>query len=138
LGADNTIVFSGALSLSSSFTGPPGGPKNFDIIINLTTPFLYNPAAGNLLMDVRNFNAGTTTQFDATGSTTGDAVSRIFTSGSGVNSPTADFSDSNGLVTQFTFAAVPEPGTLALVGATGVAMLGYYWRRRQQAKAEMS
>src|ERR1039457_3625815 len=54
VGANDTIVYGGsagaALSFSSSFTGPAGGPKSFDIIINLTTPFLYNPAAGNLLM----------------------------------------------------------------------------------------
>src|SRR5262249_21659069 len=60
VGSDDTVVFSGSLSLSSAFTGPPGGPKAFDIIINLQTPFLYNPSAGNLLLDVRNFSGGTT------------------------------------------------------------------------------
>ena len=54
-GPDETLVYSGALSISSQFTGPPGQPKDFDIIIPLQTPFLYNPAAGNLLVDLRNF-----------------------------------------------------------------------------------
>lgn len=34
IGADDTVVFgAGALALSSAFTGPAGGPKNFDIVI---------------------------------------------------------------------------------------------------------
>jgi hypothetical protein len=64
VGANNTTVYSGPLSLLSSATRPPGGPKAFDIAINLTTPFLYDPAAGNLLLDVTNFGGGATTDFD--------------------------------------------------------------------------
>src|ERR1051325_4313452 len=56
VGFDDTIVFSGALNISSQFLGPPTGPKDFDIRIPLSTPFLYNPAAGNLLVDIRNFS----------------------------------------------------------------------------------
>ena len=37
----------GAVTLFSTFTGPDGGPKDFDIIIPLNHPFTYNPA-GNL------------------------------------------------------------------------------------------
>ncbi len=64
VGADNTVAFNGALALSSSFTGPTGGPKDFDILVNLTTPFLYDKAQGNLLLDVRNFSPVFTTFFD--------------------------------------------------------------------------
>ena len=46
VGADDTIVHSGSLFLSSAFTGPAGGPKGFDILIHLTTPFTYDPASG--------------------------------------------------------------------------------------------
>jgi hypothetical protein len=99
VGADDTVVFSGSLSLSSAFTGPPEGPKDFDIVINLQTPFLYDPTAGNLLLDVRNFSGETTVFFDAGDS---DTVSRAGTEASGVNSPTADFVDPLVLVTQFT------------------------------------
>jgi len=56
VGSDDTVVFSGALSISSQFLGPANGPKEFDIIVPLATPFLYNPAAGHLLVDVRNFS----------------------------------------------------------------------------------
>ena len=131
VGADDTIVFNGSLSLSSAFTGPGAGPKAFDIIITLTTPFNYNPALGNLLLDVRNFSGGHTTQFDSQG--TADSISRVFTNtaNTGVNTPTADVADTEGLITQFNFgAAVPEPGTWSLL-LTGIAAIGIVrWRRR--------
>jgi hypothetical protein len=56
VGANDTIVFQGALTISSQVSGPASGPKDFDIIVPLTTPFVYIPAAGNLLMDIRNYS----------------------------------------------------------------------------------
>ncbi len=56
VGSNDTEVFHGSVALSSAFSGPPGGPKDFDIIVPLTTPFLYDPAQGHLLVDVRNFS----------------------------------------------------------------------------------
>jgi hypothetical protein len=130
VGGDDTIVFGpGPLTLSSAFTG--AGPKDFDIAIILTTPFLYDPSAGNLLMDVRNFEDGSTTQFDAE-VTTGDSISRVFTSGTGVGAATGTV-DTSGLVTLFTTEAVsvPEPGTLLLT-AVGVIALATAGRRRRR------
>ena len=43
IGSNNQLVFSGSLSLSSAFTGPAAGPKDFDVTITLQTPFLYDP-----------------------------------------------------------------------------------------------
>ena len=126
--AGDTIVFArGPLTLSSAFTGPPAGPKDFDIIITLTTPFLYNPALGNLLLDVRNFGGGTTTFFDAA-FTTGDGSSRLFNSD--VNSGTGS-TDTEALVTGFVI--VPEPGTAMLLagGGTLLALFGGCRRRRR-------
>jgi hypothetical protein len=118
IGADVTTVRSGSLTLSSSFTGV--GPKDFDILINLTTPFTYNPASGNLLMDVLNQspeNNNISLFFDAP-NTTGDSSSRIYGT-EGAPGATAGTSDSSGMVTRFTFGnasvAAPEPGTLALL-----------------------
>ena len=130
VGADDTIVYGGAagssLSLSSSFTGPSGGPKAFDIAINLTTPFLYDPSQGNLLLDVRNFGGGFTTPFDAE-TTSGSTVSRAATFRTGnVSSSTADFTDSEGLVTEFEFrtpTATPEPSAWLLLGTCVVLAL---------------
>ena len=133
VGANNVTVFGGltggALALSSAFTGPAGGPKAFDIVITLTTPFFYNPAFGNLLMDVRNFGGGITDNFDAV-RTSGDGVSIVATSQreSGVNSTTADFTDSLGLVTAFTVVPTPEPSIFAMQTLGAVSLLA---RRRR-------
>src|SRR5581483_11935447 len=60
VGADDTVVFAkGALTLSGSAGGNPGVFKSFDVHIALTTPFVYDPSLGNLLLDVRNFEGGT-------------------------------------------------------------------------------
>src|SRR4030095_11635174 len=134
VGADVSTVFNGALSLSSSFTVPADGPKDFDILITLTTPFFYNPSLGNLLLDVRNFGGGTTTQFDSQ-SAVSDSISRVFTNSTvggvnGVNSPTG-VTNTEGLVTKFTTSAIPEPGSLVLLSA-GLAAFGLV--RRQQRR----
>jgi hypothetical protein len=114
VGTNDTVVFNGALPLSSAFTGPEGGPKAFDIVIALQTPFWYDPTAGNLLLDVRNFEGVATTLFDAE-STEGDSISRIGSFG-GVDSPTADFADSAGLVVRFTLTPVPTELTVIASG----------------------
>ncbi|HYV29204.1 MAG TPA: hypothetical protein VFA77_16845, partial [Candidatus Eisenbacteria bacterium] len=56
VGANDTVVFDGPLTISSQFSGPASGPKAFDIIIPLTTHFSYDRSAGNLLLDIRNFS----------------------------------------------------------------------------------
>jgi hypothetical protein len=125
--AGDTVVFArGPLTLSSAFTGPPNGPKDFDIIITLTTPFFYNPALGNLLLDVRNFGAGTTTSFDAV-FTSGDGVSRLFNQN--VNGTTGS-TDTLGLVTGFNI--VPEPGTAMLLAGGGTLLALFGGCRRRQ------
>jgi hypothetical protein len=116
VGADDTVVFNGALPLSSAVTGPDGGPKAFDIVIMLQTPFWYDPTAGNLLLDVRNFEAAVTTVFDAE-MTEGDPISHVETGPfGGVNSPTAQFADTAGLVVQFTLIPVPANMTIIASG----------------------
>ena len=102
VGLNDTVVFNGALGLSSAAIGSPAA---FDILIPLNTPFWYNPAAGNLLLDVRNTGGGTSSGFDAT-SIVGDSVSRVY---GAVGSATGG-TDTLGLVTDFTFGT----GTLSL------------------------
>jgi hypothetical protein len=120
VGANDTVVFNGALATSSSFTGPAGGPKNFDIVINLTTPFLYDPSAGSLLMDVRNFSGGNTTQFDSDFSS--PAIQRVFAPD--VAATTGAITGDRGLVTEFQFtAATPEPSTLGMAAIGVLAVI---------------
>ena len=76
-GPDETLVHSGALAISSQFIGPPGEPKNFDIIIPLQTPFTYNPAAGNLLVDIRNFTGSSASLLGGLGDISTDWSSRL-------------------------------------------------------------
>lgn len=131
VGGNNQTVFSGALALSSADTAGPGGTRAFDITIALNTPFFYDPSQGNLLLDVRNFAGGTTTQFDAH-TVTGDSISRGFTNVVGGVGNATGLTDTSGLVTQFQIQAVPEPVSMIVFGGLAVAgIVGY--RRRKQA-----
>jgi hypothetical protein len=47
---NSIVAFNGNAAVSSSFSGPAGGPKAFDILFPFTTPFSYNPATGNLVV----------------------------------------------------------------------------------------
>jgi hypothetical protein len=105
VGFDDTVVFSGPLTISSQFTGPPNGPKDFDIIIPLSTPFLYNPAAGNLLLAVRNFSGSPLASPLGGGVFPGDAASRL---GGGLTSPTGG-SDSAVEALQIIYTPTNQP-----------------------------
>ncbi|HWC00639.1 MAG TPA: hypothetical protein VG672_28225 [Bryobacteraceae bacterium] len=121
LGRDSKLVFSGSLTLSSANAGPTNGPKQFDVIIPLARPFHYNPANGNLLLDVKTLLGVPTTFLDAE-FMTGDSVSRVssgwsFTT-SGSDAQVASIVDSYGLVTQFGFT--PASPSNSACGATDV------------------
>jgi hypothetical protein len=114
VGADVTTVFSGNLILQSTNTGGP--PRNFDILIPLTTPFAFDAATGkNLLLDVTIPTCATTIYFDAQG-TAADPVSRTVTVAGGAGSPVANVADTVGLVTQFTVLSPQATPTLGGVG----------------------
>jgi hypothetical protein len=125
VGANPTLVFSGPVNLTTANAGPVGGPRNFDVVFNLTTPFLYDPAAGNLLLDLTNSLTGTsgTASLDAS-LVNGDGVSRVL--GTTVN-PVGGV-NVIGYVVQFTTApritAVAEPGTLFLLGMGLLGLIG--------------
>src|SRR2546430_355240 len=119
IGTDDTVVFSGPLSLSSSATGSPAA---FDVVINFSSSFFYNPDRGNLLLDVRNSGGGNISQPDAV-SLTGDSVSRLYGSGTS----TTGGADSAGLVTEFLYRApgqapaVTNPPQSEIIACGGTA-----------------
>ena len=124
IGGDETLVHAGPLTLSSGFTGPAEGPKDFDIFVPFSQPFLYDPSAGNLLMDVRNFADSSTSQFDAYVSLLEPSGIRdVSVYSADVASPVGLVADATGLIARFTFepaAPIPEPSSLFLLGA-GIA-----------------
>jgi acid phosphatase len=118
IGPNDTQVFSGPIAVSANNSTSPGAVNTFDIVIRLSTPFLYNPAGGNLLIDIRNSQGGfeippLDQEIDATNAL-GDAVSRVYNDGD-VNATTAGQSgtmaenDTVGLVTSFGTMANPAP-----------------------------
>jgi hypothetical protein len=111
VGSNDTVVFSGPITLSSGFVGPAGGPKAFDIVIPLTTPFVYNPAEGNLLVDWRNHSGSTATIVDTAG-LVNDGASRAFSLDA--SSTTAAARDTGAEILQlvYTLGTPPPPSSV--------------------------
>jgi cytochrome c peroxidase len=118
LGGDATLVFNGSLKVSSSARGDPGGPHPFDIVIPLTTTFLYDPSKGNLLLDVQNIGGSiafveqtsileeSIAEIDAW-SDAGALASRVLSSIP--NSSSAQFADAAADVVQFGYNSLVPP-----------------------------
>ena len=133
VGSNATTVFSGAITLATAANGV--GPQPFDYTVNFTTPFSYDPSAGNLLLDFLIPTGATVSgsgfgflTFD-TANDLNDGVFSVVNIGSG--SDAAGTLSTAAAITQFhTGAAVPEPGVWAFMMA-GVAMTGGALRRRR-------
>ena len=113
-GADNTLfghfVLGGAAPATLAFNGPA---------------FFYNPASGNLLVDVRSsLTSNGTAAFKANNGDAGGVYSRAHNFGTGFSG--------FGLQTQFvSVTATPEPATLLLV-ASGLAGIAAVCSRRRR------
>ena len=115
----------------------------FASVINLKTPFLYDPSVGDLLLDVRNNspennrsngNVSDTIAFDV-------SVQLIFVNGpEGAPSALTGNRSGGGLVTCFStgtsdcrsLGAVPEPSRALLLALGLAALAGIPIRRRRQ------
>jgi cell wall-associated NlpC family hydrolase len=103
IGPDETLVYSGPLTLSTNSTSSNGTTADFDITIPLQTPFFYDPSKGNLLFDLKNPSAVSflNVPFSRT-LFQGYPVSYVEGFGS-VSSPTGGRLDGSGFVTRFRF-----------------------------------
>ncbi len=115
VGADDMTVFNSFVFVNAPVTGPPGGPKDFTVAFALN-PFIYDPSAGDLLLDVRAIESGggISAPFDAQSNSPFTA----HVDAPAISAASGSFFAS-GLVTQFQFTPVPEPSTL--VSARGGA-----------------
>jgi hypothetical protein len=114
-----------------SFTIAPGGVNDdpsFTFSLNGAQRFNYDPALGNLLLEVVVTNQDNVPNGSGNGynqvDDTGAFTSRAYCEYNGCHA------DSSGLVTTFDVSSpVPEPGSLALLG-TGVIGLAGFVRRK--------
>lgn len=120
VGANSTVVFADVLPAIS------GGL----LTLTFSTPFTYNPQAGNLLLDLSRARIGSDffgTFFQAT-----NGGSTLFSRAHNYGINTIG----HGLVTTFstTTPAVPEPASWAML-ITGFGLIGAVARRRRRAIA---
>jgi hypothetical protein len=122
LGSDNALVFSGPLTISTADLPGSGGTKQFDIVFPFTTPFFYDPHAGNLLSDSQITGAsspGIVLDFVSNDPAAG-AVAALgsSTAATGTVMPI-------GAVTEYLVQSVPEPSSLVLAGLGTLVLLAF-------------
>jgi hypothetical protein len=120
VGGDAVTIYSGALSFGGAFHAG-ASPQPFGDTIPALRPFYYDPARGNLLVDIRGVEGQVLFPGALDAQTvTGDGVSRVFAIG---NLSSTGTPDTLGLVTRFNVAVIPEPATSLLLGIGLVMML---------------
>jgi hypothetical protein len=106
VGSDDTVVFGPQSLFVEGSCCPGSSPQGFGVRIALRKPFFYNPAIGNLLLDVRNFTGAaaslqSSNRLDAaTETSSASNVADSVDAGSGVVVI-------SGLVTMFVMSPIP-------------------------------
>ncbi len=133
VGGNAKTVYSGALTLTTAASG--NAPYPFDYTINLQTPFTYNPAQGNLLLDLQIPTTATVSgagfgfaTFDTVNTASDGVYSVLDNSNGGATTGTASTA---GAITQFTYtSSVPEPSSV-LLAFVGIVVLPQFAARRR-------
>ena len=130
VGADNRIVVGPKPVYVAANT--PGHPPGFSVFIPFDQPFFYDPAQGNLLMDVRNIEApgfvNSAGSFAAIRKF-GDSISSVAARDVAATSGSAG---TGGMTTAFVVEPIPEPSTLMLM-VVALPLIFYAVRRKQLA-----
>jgi hypothetical protein len=140
VGADAKIVFDGPFTFTTAATGRPGGPTDFDIVVDIHD-FLYDPRLGNLLLDVSKqpFHWVTNSldldaQFADLEPGAPILTSRAYNYVDGTSAFALN-TDNVGLVTQFSIvrtdvAPTPEPASILLFGSALAGLFAAQRRKR--------
>ncbi len=121
IGADETLVFGPANQLvSGTFVPRSNAAQDWSVVLRFNTPFLYRPADGNLLLDIK-VTGGVGAQLDAWNRAS-DSVSSV----SGFYGDASGATSTIGLATAFNGTLVPEPSTYVLftLGAAAICYCG--------------
>lgn len=115
LGTNATTVYAGQVN---QLAGAGLQPNNWYVDITLSTPFVYDPAGGDLTFDVATDGAGWVGGVGASQDcgTTGVMASRVYNLTSS-SSPTGTFQLNVGTVTEINFVATAGAATVASYGA---------------------
>jgi len=99
IGTNNTLVFDGTVNVTTGNLPGPGNTRQFDYVFPFTTPFLYDPAAGNLVLSLQIEADGSAVTFDTVSGN--PAIGIVYGSPSTVTTGMIGSPDPH--VTQFTF-----------------------------------
>ena len=116
IGDDETLVYSGPITFTTPGSGDPEGPRPFDYLIEFQTPFHYDPAEGNLLVEhkfIPPFEGNPLPGAILADAHESGALAVVAT---GDASAATGSAFSNRLVTQFGFIPEPQAITLLVIG----------------------